>query len=102
MSNRTTLDINKVAYANYYYTNQYGDRAELLPTEPTLFGCVVDATDVIFGRAETKLEMAIRLKRIDIWKAKIVFQLSNSHSVTYTGEKAKSMHKAWRVHIFNK
>lgn len=101
-SNRTIIDLGKVAYVDYYYANQYGDITPTLPSMDTLFGRAIDPADKILHSEETVLQRAKRLNRLDKWVAHCRMQLNNSHSITYTGDKAKSMYSAWCARIFGK
>jgi len=51
---------------------------------------------------ETELERGIRLRLVDVWKECVIFQLSANHSITYTGERAAVMWKAWSTFIYKK
>lgn len=99
-NNKTILSFSKVSYCDYFFANQYGDTATKLPSMDTLFGHSVDPADKLYKSEETKLAAARRTGLIDKWIAQCKFQLSNNHSITYTGDKATSMYKAWCAHVF--
>lgn len=99
-NNRIVLDLGKCSYAKFYYQNQYEQRLELLPKHPTYLGDKIDGNR--YSTGESLLEYATKNNLMDRWTPHIRFQLSNSHSVTYTGQKAVAMNREWRQRIFKK
>ena len=112
-TNRAIVDLNKVAYAEYYWTvqsNKSISRAKK-PARPTVHGVDFDrdaiAPEVVkpdgeVWPRETMLERAKRRGLLDEWVPQCRLQLSNSHSLTYTGAKATSIWKEWCAKQFNK
>lgn len=112
-SNRTVVDLNKVAYANFDYTtttNKSLSRSKK-PAGPTAHGQDIDrdafAPEVTISIGETwpretLIERAKRKGLLDEWMPRCRLQLSNSHSLTYTGAKAISIWKEWCNRQFNK
>lgn len=96
--NRIVIDLNKVQYCKFYYKNQWGHERPLKP-KFSVHGIVKDPTDKAFGGG-TLLEMSERLGVKDVWTPHVRFQLTANHSVTYSGEKAKSLYKEFNRRIF--
>lgn len=106
-NNSAILDLGKVAYANFYYSTSKGYSCRLKPTQPTVHGCAFDPDARVVGFGDKKegitmMDYALLNDLLDVWIPEVRFQLSNSHSIVYTGEKAESMYKAWKERIFNK
>lgn len=117
--NKTVVDLNKVAYAKFYYeTHALGRTYQRhnKPKEPTVNGHEFDCDEVRPGiiahfnendfissqKSETMLEYATRRRILDVWTPTLTLQLSNSHSLTYTGDKAISIWKEWNKRIFKR
>lgn len=105
-TNHTVVDLNKVSYANFYYkcATLYGDiTRRTLPKIPTINGDSFNQNEQrIQTSNETMLEYAKRKNLLDTWVPACYLQLSNSHSLTYTGKKAISIWEAWRSKQFKK
>ena len=94
-SNRTVVDLNKVQYADFYWTNGVA-RVPLKPRKPTVNGVVVGnelAGELEGYHGETMLERAKRRDMLDNWVPVCKLQLTANHSLTYTLDKAKSIYK---------
>jgi hypothetical protein len=48
------------------------------------------------------LEEASRKRLLDTWIPCVTFQVTANHRLTYTGDKAMSLWKAWNERVFNK
>jgi hypothetical protein len=97
LSNKTVIDLNKVAYAGFYFSSHTYERF-LKPENPTVNGQDVKdelAAPLVDYPGETMLERAKRRKLIDKWVNVTVFILSNGHRLEFTGKKADSLKKAW-------
>ena len=112
-SNRTVVDLNKVAYANLEWKERFtGICRSKKPTKPTVNGedvsdPTVFAPEVQKANGETwpresLLARAQRRKLLDTWEPQLVLQLCNSHSLTYTGAKALTIWKEWNRRVFSK
>lgn len=104
--NHRVVDIAKVAYTHFYYTN-IEDTLHLKtkPKYPTVAGSTFDTHAyaipwLLEYPLETNLERAFRLGILDIWTPCCVVQLTNSHSLRYTGPKAIAIDKAFRAKVF--
>lgn len=105
LNNKIVVDLNKVQFGSVHYVNQYGDIKQKKPDYPTVYG-----KEVVYEYAayhpdfpgETMLQRAVRLDILDKWTPICIFQLSANHTLTYTGEKAISMWKAFNIKIFKK
>jgi hypothetical protein len=51
---------------------------------------------------ETMLQYAERRGLIYYWYPRLTLQLSNNHSLVYTGDKALELWKAWNAKVFGK
>jgi hypothetical protein len=108
--------LNKCQYAWHGWCDinwQY--RRQWRPTQPTVNGLEFDVDAPAYNdppvmiyesetkcRPETLLEKALRLKILDKWIPYTIFQVSANHRLTYTGDKAISLWKAWCEKQFNK
>jgi hypothetical protein len=115
-NNRIVVDLNKVQYAWTGWCTADGNyRRQSKPTQPTVHGhefeCEAPAIVVYPGfvgagsqlREETTmLERAFYLGIIDEWIPYTTLQVQANHRLTYTGEKAQSIWKAWCEKQFNK
>lgn len=105
-NNRIVVDLNKCQHAAFWYVNQYGQVVDTIsPNKSVRLDWVFDFTLAFYHPdypGETTLARAKRLNLLDIWIPVCQFQLTANHSLTYTGDKAVSMWKAWREKIFNK
>ena len=100
--NYTVVDLNKVSYAKFYYANQDGDRRRIKPNYETVHNDRVDKNAIVFGTTKTMLVYAAECGILDDWTPVCKLQLSNSHVLRYTGDKAKSIWKEWNKRIFKK
>jgi len=106
-NNHTVVDLRKIAYANFYYRNQHSNAfTRTLPKRPSANGSQFNANDYAASHPsfppETLLERAKRLDILDKWLPVCKLQLSNGHTLEYTGDKAKSIWKKWTEMQFNK
>jgi hypothetical protein len=100
--NRIVVDLNKVAYAWRGYVTLCGNFKRYRKPEYTVHGQEFVIDNLVYMGDETLLDRAKRLQLLDTWIPYTTLQLSNYHSLTYTGEKAESIWKAWCEKIFNK
>lgn len=105
-NNRIVVDLNKCQYAAFWYVNQYGISVFVKPALPTVRGAYCASYELAGYHpdypSESMLQRAERLNLLDTWTPVCQFQLTANHSLTYTGDKAVNMWKAWREKIFNK
>jgi len=106
MNNGVVLDITKVQWASFYWKNQWGDNREKNPKTVTVHNSpvgehenalVYDGTKMVIVNA---IALANEYKIKDVWTPYCKFQLSSNHTITYSGEKALSLWKAWQTKIF--
>lgn len=115
INNRIVIDISKCTHAwNGWMTTDGNHLRRTKPLLHTVHGHEFDAHAPAFhieyqmaqmdnGRQPTTLlEVAIARNMLDTWIPYTTFQLSNNHSLTYTGDKAIALWKAWNERIFNK
>lgn len=100
-NNRIVIDLNKVQWALFGYRNQYGDYRQLKP-KFSVHGKVYDKKEKMFGTTETAFEVATRRAIIDKWTPELKLQLTANHTLTYTGDKAKSLWAEWNRRVFKK
>lgn len=109
---RTVLDLGKVAYANFFWRSTRQGITHTVPLKPrfpTYDGLVIPK-DIKRIQPEcegemlneTMLEYAKRMHLVDNWIPVVKLQLTNSHTLEYTGEKAQSIWKAWNERQFKK
>ena len=108
-NNRIVVDLNKVQYARTGWCTTDGNyRRQSKPTQPTVHGhefeCEAPAI-VAYPQLQeetTMLQRAQDLGIIDEWIPYTTLQVQANHRLTYTGEKAQSIWKAWCEKQFNK
>lgn len=106
--NNKIVDLAKVAYTHSYWTNLEDNlHVKSKPKVPTVGGSSFDTHAyaipwLLEYPLETNLERAFRLGILDVWTPCCVVQLSNGHSLRYTGKKALSIDKAFRERVFKK
>lgn len=105
-NNRLIVDLSKVQYANFYYTNQYGVRRVVRPTTATVRGEYInDKGFALFHPdypKETCIDRAVRLGIVDRWIPTCLLKLQANCCLIYTGDKAISIYKAFCERQFNK
>jgi len=104
-NNHTIVDLKKVAYANCFYRNQHANVfRRVLPKQPSANGSLFNPDEYAATHSdypkETMMERARRLDILDKWLFVCKLQLSNGHTLEYTGEKGKSIWRAWNEKIF--
>ncbi len=104
--NRIIVDINKCQWARFFYRNQYGQTSNIKPHWHTVRNEIFTVNELALHHplyaGETMLERAKRLKLVDRWVPEIIFKLTAHECITYTGQKAVDMDKAWKAKIFKK
>lgn len=111
-NNKVILDISKCTHAWSGWITTCGNyRRRLKPKQSTVHGqefdeeapamCVENQMNPR-EKYVTMFDLADENGMLDIWIPYATFQLSNNHSLTYTGDKALSMMAAWKERIFNK
>jgi hypothetical protein len=106
-NNRIVVNLNHCQYAWKSWVTIDGNfKRDLKPESPTVHGyefdCDAPAYTLIGDPHMTLLERARSLHIIDVWVLCVTFQVSANHRLTYIGEKAESLWKAWNEKIFNK
>lgn len=105
-NNHIVVDLNKVQYAKFYYINQYGNIRYTMPAFSTVRNEIVN--DEIMAAfhpehpGETIHARAKRLNLVDVWGVQLVMKLQANSSLIFTGEKAKSLWKAWKAKHYGK
>lgn len=105
-TNRIVINLNKVAYAKFFWRNQWGDTSPKKPTTLTVHLSPFD----IHERApfnpkfpdESMYGRAMRLGMLDIWMPVIRFRCSAADVVEFTGQKALALNKTWNAKIYGK
>ena len=73
------------------------------PSVPTVHGLWFTTDEHVFGCEEsTMLEYATENKLLDVWTPELRLKITANTWLTYTGDKAISLYKAYRERIFNK
>ena len=108
-NNRTVVDLKKVAYVNFFWSNGKGNHRIIKPKQLTYNGTVMpddEANEPAVHHPkfpdETNIARLKRLGMIDIWIPVCRLQLSNTHALEYTSKKAISIWKEWNARIFGK
>lgn len=102
--NRIVVDLNKVQWGRFYYENQHGDKRNLKPKEPTVYGGLFNPLGFCISTngLRTMIELAIEKNILDIWTPVVVFKLTAHETLKYKGDKAVSLYKSWCEKVFNK
>lgn len=105
--NKTVVDLGKVQYANFYYTNKWGQTRTTLPTggKFTVYGVEYDKNERIYSpnskeKGELIYDRALKQGALDEWIPTLRLQLTANHSLVYKGDKAVTINKAWREKIY--
>lgn len=104
-SNKIVVNLNKVSHARLQWVaNNYGMRLtrEIKPENETINGRQIFPWEKIWKTKESALHYAKRRGLLDVWYPELELQLSNNHSLIYTGDKALSLWEAWCAKIFGK
>lgn len=106
-NNRIVVDLKKVAYARFFYRNQWGDIMALKPLLDTVYGQAIHASKCAYPLDdrypfETMLERAKRINSLDVWKPVLHLRLSAADVLEFRGDKAISLWKAWNEMQFNR
>lgn len=102
-SNKIIVDLNKVTHARLQYVcHGFGitHRRDRMPTNKTVNNIEVDFFQLRYKSTETLWNYAERKELFDEWFPELELQLSNNHSLIYTGQKALDLWTAWRAKIF--
>ena len=101
--NRIVVDLSKVQWARFGYRNQHGNWRDVLPLSPTAYNQPFKQNDRVFGEEESSMiDYAIANKLLDIWIPELRLKVTANTWLTYTGDKAISLWKAFRAKQFNK
>ncbi len=100
-NNRIVVDLNKVQWASFWYQNQYGDTTTHKHKYPS-YRYVELAPDAKHVCGENAIQWLKERQMLDVWTPNIKFKLTANESLVYTGDKAKSLWKAWNEKIFKK
>ncbi len=102
-SKQLTIDFKAVSHARLWYVNQFGETIKCKPKNPTVHGVAVKhelAPALLQYPYEMLLERANRLGIVDRWIVHCALQLRNNHSLSFVGNKAKQMFKAYNASIY--
>lgn len=99
--NRIVVDLSKVQWAIFGYRNQDNDWRDRM-IGPTVHNIPFNETQFVFGTKHTMLEYAMKHKLIDIWIPELKLKVTANCILVYTGDKAKSLYKAFRERQFNR
>jgi len=94
-----TIDLRSVAYASFFWKNQFGERVRCKPRKPTVH-CKPIPADTICENGETPIQRASRLGILDRWTPVCLYQFRNSHSMMFTNQKAKDKFATYNKHIY--
>lgn len=102
-----TIDLNSVSHAEFFYVQQDGLTTRFKPKGYTVHGTMFNPDEYAWPYdtaypLETKLERAVRLEVLDIWKPVCVYQFRNNHSKTFIGTTAKKRWAQYNAHVFKK
>lgn len=107
-NNRIVVDLNKCQYAwNGWCTADGVHKRTHMPLCHTVHGHEFEQEAIAFPSDplypnEDMLARAVRYRILDVWIPYTTFQVSANHRLTYTGDKAISLWKAWCEKQFNK
>ena len=106
-NNHLVVDLNKVAYAVFFWRNQHSEANRLRPKHPTAHCSRIYEDDYAWPYsleypAETAIERARRLDVLDHWIPVVRLRLACADVIEFTGKKAKSVWKEWNYKIYGK
>lgn len=107
MSNtQRTVDLHKVQWADYFWINGKGDQLRCKPDRATANGTQIPDSfawpyDLRYP-SETAIERATRQGFLDTWKPVCILHITANRCLTYTGDKATNIWKAYNAHIYKK
>lgn len=116
-NNHLVVDLNKAAYAWFYWRNQFGEVRRLKPTKPSCHGMTFNPDETVtlcinndgpFEGRElpppkvTLLKLATIRNTLDYWTPVVRFRMSCADVLEFTGDKAQSLWKAWNEKQFKK
>ncbi len=101
--NRIICDLSKVQWARFGYRNQHGNFRNIKPSVPTVHNQVFATSDRVFGMSGlSMLDYAMQNHLLDIWTPEVRFKVTANCTLTYVGDKAVSLYKAFCERQFNK
>ena len=107
IDNRIVVNLSSVQWARFGYRNQYGAWRNKLPengltyrSQPILTSSLM--FNPTMDRPKLVLDWLKDNNMLDIWQPELYLKLTANESLVYTGEKAKSIWKAWNEKIFKK
>lgn len=104
-NNNLVIDLNKVAYAWFYWRNQFNEVLRKKPIGPTVHCIPFDPDEkitLVIGETITRAEHARRLNVQDTWTPVVRFRMCCADVLEFTGPKAQSLWKAWNEKQFKK
>lgn len=104
-NNRIVVNLNKVTHARLRWrvTNVgYESYRDIYLESFTIYGQSYSLNDTVYNSERTVLTVARERGMLDKWERILELQLSNNHSLIYTGDKALSLWKAWCAKQFGK
>jgi len=108
MKTQLTVDLKKVQWATYHWINGKGDERRIKPTAPTALGAEVSTTELAQAvpmleyPTESMYSRALRKGILDTWKPVCRLHITANRVLTFTGDKATSIWKAYNKHIYSK
>jgi hypothetical protein len=75
-----------------------------MPRYPTVNGSRLPQEQIALpdGKSDSALAVATRRGLIDVWTPVCILQFRNSHSMRFTGDKAKQTKQSYDKHIYKK
>lgn len=99
--NRIVCDLTKVQWARFGYRNQWGDWRDTLSIAPSVRNQHFSSSECVFGSnfighpAMTLLDYAMQNHLLDVWTPELKLKVTANCTLVYTGDKAKSLYKAF-------
>jgi len=102
--NRIICDLSKVQWARFGYRNQHGNFRNIKPSVPTVYDQSFCLSDKLFmsDNGETLLDYAMKNRLLDVWTPEVKLKITANCTLTYTGDKAVALYKAYCERQFNK
>ena len=106
--NQLVVDLGKVLHAHLMYRNQHGNVRELKPKGMTVFNTAVEKGEYGHIKGEDNVwkrypmsQIATSRGIIDKWTPVLYLRTTSGERLAYTGDKAKSIWKAWTAKQFS-
>jgi hypothetical protein len=106
-SQTTTVDLDKVSYADFFFETADGQcKAKRRPEGMTVHGRRINPDEPALPLSdhpgETVGQRAVRRGLVDRWVPVIVLRVSSADKLRFSGERAEKLWDAWNARLFGR